>query len=173
MLRAKDNFIFNCFIITMMGYLSYTFALAELPEQSNDTKPKNLPSEFTHIGEYVATLETRVENGVSNPVVLSPLIYHVYTDGIDIRLYCLSVDDESFSSYRIYRSDGIGLTDADGEVSYIAGVQASSMLGDVCRQISVTRESLVMVKIPPRSNRVTIISAKSTLAAHSEKTSKP
>ena len=96
------------------------------------------------------------------PVVISPLSYSVYSDGIDVRVYCIKAGDESFTSYQIYRSDGVGVTKASGELQVVAGVQGVCKDGDMVRQISVTRGSLTMVKMPPRSHRVLITRATAT-----------
>lgn len=93
------------------------------------------------------------------PVVISPLTYRVYSDGIDVRVYCRSAGEESFTSYQIYRSDGIGISKSSGEIQVVAGVQGICKKGEMIRQISVTRSSLTMVKMPPRSHRVLVTRA--------------
>ncbi|NCF13429.1 MAG: hypothetical protein GWP68_08650, partial [Verrucomicrobiaceae bacterium] len=62
-------------------------------------------------------------------------------------------------TYQIYRSDGIGVTRKSGEIDLVAGVQALNTSAEMVRQISVTRNSITMVKMPPRSHRVIITRA--------------
>lgn len=140
--------------------LIMTVILATLPARGDaQDRPDGLPVEFRFIGHYLLNSKLRVEKGGSMPVVISPLHYQVYSDGIDVRVYCWASDKESFSTYEIYRSDGIGVPHRSGEIDWVAGVQAYSTRGGMIRQISVTRNSLTMVKMPPRSYRVIITRA--------------
>lgn len=122
-------------------------------------RPANLPDGFRFIGHYKLKSKLRVEHGTSTPVVISPLIYRVFSDGIDVRVYSMGSGDESFTNYEIYRSDGIGVTRRSGEIDVVAGVQAHTTKGEMVRQLSVTRTSLTMVKMPPRSHRVLVTRA--------------
>lgn len=124
-----------------------------------EDRPDNLPVGFRFIGYYKLNSKVRVENGESMPVVISPLIYRVYSDGIDIRVYCKASGEESFTSYEVYRSDGIGVARRSGEIDVVAGVQGYCTKGEMIRQVSVTRNSLTMVKMPPRSHRVLVTRA--------------
>ena len=121
--------------------------------------PQGLPAGFRFIGHYQMTSKLRVEHGVATPVVISPLRYRVYSDGIDVRVYCRVADEDSYSSFAIYRSDGIGVVSKSGEIDLMAGVQGYSTKGEMIRQISVTRNSFTMIKTPPRSHRVIITRA--------------
>ncbi|NWK54868.1 hypothetical protein HW115_04560 [Verrucomicrobiaceae bacterium N1E253] len=125
---------------------------------AQDTPP-NLPAGFRLIGHYQLKSKIKVENGEAMPVVISPLKYRVYSDGIDVRVYCRTAGEESYTSYQIYRSDGIGVAKPSGELQVIAGVQGICKKGEMMRQISVTRTSLTMVKMPPRSHRVLVTRA--------------
>lgn len=118
-----------------------------------------LPAGFKLIGKYKTSSKLKVENGKSLPILTSPLVYRAYSDGLDVRIYCEGVDDTHFAVYQIYNSEGVGSTTEKGETDYIAGIQASSSLGDVLRQISLTRNRLVMVKMPTRSHRVIVTNA--------------
>lgn len=129
--------------------------------------PGNLPAGFRPIGNYQLKSKVKVENGVSTSVVISPLRYRVYSDGIDVRVYCSSSGEDHFTSYRIYRSDGIGVAKRSGGIEVVAGVQAVCEEGNMTRQLSVTRNSLTMVKMPPRSNRVLVTRAVSITESQS------
>lgn len=124
-----------------------------------DSRPEKLPAGYRYIGVYKMNSKVKVERGQAMPVVISPLVYRVYSDGIDVRVYCRTDGEDSYTSYSIYRSDGIGVARSSGELDLIAGVQAMSQRGDMVRQVSVTRASLTMVKMPPRSHRVIITRA--------------
>ncbi len=134
--------------------------------------PAQLPAGFRFIGHYQLNSKIRVESGEAMSVVISPLRYRVYSDGIDVRVYCGTKDEESYTSYAIYRSDGVGVVQASGEIDVVAGVQGSCTKGDMIRQISVTRNSLTMVKMPPRSHRVLITRAKAISSLADEPSAK-
>lgn len=127
--------------------------------RADDQAPPNLPAGFRLIGNYQLKSKVKVENAQSMPVVISPLKYRVYSDGIDVRVYCQSAGEESYTSYRIYRSDGVGVAKSSGEIQVVAGVQGICKKGEMIRQISVTRSRLTMVKMPPRSHRVLVTQA--------------
>ena len=127
------------------------------PESS--ARPEGLPPTFRHIGNYHLNSKLRVERGEMDPVVISPLNYQVFSDGIDLRLYCRVSGEDNYTTYQIYRSDGIGVTRESGEIDLVAGVQALNTSAEMVRQISVTRNSITMVKMPPRSHRVIITRA--------------
>lgn len=131
---------------------------------NSSAPPANLPAGFRLIGSYQLKSKMKVENGEAMPVVISPLSYRVYSDGIDVRVYCHTAGEENFTNYRIYRSDGVGVAKPSGEIQVVAGVQAECKKGEMLRQISVTRNSLTMVKMPPRSHRVIITRAISSPA---------
>lgn len=139
-------------IILSFITLNPSFVLAE------ESKP-TVPVGFKLIGQYKTKSKVQVENGVSLALLISPLVYSVYSDGVDVRIYCEGVDEEHYASYQIYSSEGIGLAGEQGETDYVAGVQAHSLQGDMVRQISLTRYNLVMVKMPSRSHRVMITHA--------------
>lgn len=127
--------------------------------ETQEDRPDKLPAGYRYIGTYKMTSKVKVERGESMPVVITPLVYRVYTDGIEVRIYCRTSDEDSFTAYQIYRSDGIGVARASGEIDLVAGVQAISTKGEMVRQVSLTRASITMVKMPPRSHRVIITRA--------------
>jgi hypothetical protein len=122
-------------------------------------RPRDLPPSFRLIGNYQLNSKIRVERGESTPVVISPIIYQVFRDGIEVRLYYPASDDYEFISYQIYRSDGIGSTRESGGIDLIAGVQALNQSAGLIRQLSITGKSFTMVNVPPRSHRVVITRA--------------
>lgn len=126
---------------------------------SADERPENLSAGYRFIGNYKLNSKIMIERGDSMPVIIAPLLYRVYSDGIDVRVYCVAAGDESYTAYDVYRSDGVGVARKSGEIDIVAGVQGYSTKGDMVRQISVTRKSLTMVKMPPRSHRILVTRA--------------
>ncbi|MBT8043702.1 MAG: hypothetical protein KJO79_02025 [Verrucomicrobiae bacterium] len=124
-----------------------------------EDRPAGLSAGYRFIGHYKLNSKIRVEAGEAVPVVISPLTYRVFSDGIDVRVYCRSSGEDSFTNYEIYRSDGIGVARKTGEIDVVAGVQGYCTKGDMIRQVSVTRNSLTLVKMPPRSHRVVVTRA--------------
>jgi len=127
-------------------------------------RPDKLAATYRLIGHYQLISKLRVENSRSEAVVISPLLYRVYSDGMEVRVYVRSSGEDSFTAYDIYRSDGVGISKQAGEIEVVAGVQAFNTKGKMLRQISVTRNSFTMVKTPPRSHRVIITRAKAIAA---------
>ncbi|MGB1874220.1 MAG: hypothetical protein ACPH5P_02190 [Akkermansiaceae bacterium] len=150
-----------------MKLLRYTWiavmGFAILPLHGDDgqstSRPEELPDTFRLIGHYQLKSKLRVERGDVIPVVISPLDYQVFSDGIDLRLYCRAAGEDTYTTFQIYRSDGIGVSRTSGEIDLIAGVQALNTSAEMVRQISITRNSFTMVKMPPRSHRVIVTRA--------------
>ncbi|MGB1260169.1 MAG: hypothetical protein ACPG6P_09025, partial [Akkermansiaceae bacterium] len=102
--------------ILMLWVLVACFCLAE--------RPQKLPDSYRFIGEYKLNSHMRVESGVTRPVSISPVRYRVYSDGMEARVYCMTSDGgKSFTPYKIYRSDGIGVPKSSGALELVAGVQ--------------------------------------------------
>jgi len=131
-----------------------------LASADSQNQSDGLSASFRLIGTYQLNSKLRVENGVAAAVVISPLTYRVFSDGMEVRVYCKTAGQDSYTAYDIYRSDGVGVSKVSGEIELVAGVQAFSTKGKMLRQISVTRNSLTMVKTPPRSHRVIVTRAK-------------
>lgn len=144
----------------LQGLVGSLRAEGALPvESATSSPPVGLPAGYRYIGRYQLRSKTRVENGRAMPVVIAPLVYRVYSDGIEVRVYVKSGGEESYTGYGIYRSDGIGVARRSGEIDVVAGVQAYCTKGEMIRQVSVTRDSITMVKMPPRSHRVLVTCA--------------
>lgn len=124
-----------------------------------EDRPAQIPGGYRLIGHYKLHSKICVEAGHTLPVAILPLTYRVYSDGIDVRVYCRSAGEDSYTSYAIYRADGIGVTKKTGEIDVVAGVQAYCTKGEMIRQVSITRNSLTMVRMPPRSHRVVVTRA--------------
>lgn len=147
----------NLFLKTAMSLALGAALAAGAGAQEQD--PGKLPAGYRYIGTYKMISKIKVERGESMPVVITPLVYRVFSDGMEVRVYCRTADGDSYSTYQIYRSDGIGVARNSGEIDLVGGVQAISTKGEMVRQLSVTRASMTMVKMPPRSHRVVITRA--------------
>ncbi len=124
-----------------------------------DDRPVGLSPSFRLIGNYQLNSKIRVERGKTTPVVISPVKYKVFSDGIEVRLYYQISGEYDFITYQIYRSDGIGVSRESGEIDLVAGVQALNQSSGLIRQLSITSKSFTMVNVPPRSHRVIITRA--------------
>jgi hypothetical protein len=86
-------------------------------------------SEFHHIGDYLLKSRTRLTGEKISPVNIKPMLLHVFTDGVQIRITAEN-DEDACSNFEIYRSDGIGRQrSAGGALEVIPGVQAFSRNG--------------------------------------------
>ena len=150
--RPEMKSIFYSWMILMA--LSLQCYCVDAVASSN--RPEDLPATFRHIGDYQLHSKIRIERGGVHPVIISPLNYQVYSDGIDLRLYCRVSGEDNYTTYQIYRSDGIGVARKSGEIDLVAGVQALNTSAEMIRQISITRNSFTLVKMPPRSHRVIV-----------------
>ena len=140
----------SCSIVVVWGFLISLLAAS----------PIEVPSSFKLIGGFKLTSSVKIENGEVLELVISPLDYEVYSDGLDVRVYCITEggSSSSYTNYSIYRSDGISSA-KNNEIIFEAGVQAYSTQGDMIRQISLTRKRLTMIKIPPQSSRIIVTRA--------------
>ena len=79
---------------------------------------------------------------------MKPIAFRVYTDGVRIKV-AAEGDDESHTTFEIYRSDGIGRQRADGgALEVIPGLQATSHTGGVLRHLRLSRESMTITTFP-------------------------
>lgn len=157
---GKLSVIFN---MKSICYYWMVFVMLLSPIYGDDVssgdRPVGLSPTFRLIGNYQLNSKIRVERGKTTPVVISPMKYKVYSDGIEVRLYYQISGEYDFITYQIYRSDGIGVSRESGEIDLVAGVQALNQSSGLIRQLSITGKSFTMVNVPPRSHRVIITRA--------------
>lgn len=113
--------------------------------------------EFRHVGDFLLQSHFKITGGRVTEIPMKPLALHVYTDGVKIRI---SAEDEpeSFSTYEIYRSDGIGRQREDsGALEIIPGLQAMSRTDGVIRHLRLSTEALTITTFPGVSDQ-TIVS---------------
>ena len=63
---------------------------------------------------------------------------------------------ESYTSFSIYRNDGVLVKTGSSKVETVPGVQAHTMVGDVVRQLTLTQQRLVLTKFPALSDVVEV-----------------
>ena len=116
--------------------------------------------EFGSFGDYVIRSQTKITgNGKVVKVPIKPLKLSVSTDGVTVRLSTGNQPD-GWSSFTIYRSDGIGQQSVPGgPLEVVPGVQATSDHGGVHKHLRLTRDSLTLTVFPGVSDQTVITHA--------------
>ena len=115
-----------------------------------DETPRVVPAEFRLIGSYELTKRIKVRAGEAFPIAINAIRYEVFTDGITVR--CYAGEGEAFTSFEIYRRDGVAVARKAGLVESIPGIQAKTLVGDVLRQLSLTEERMILSRFPAKSD---------------------
>ncbi|MDP3851195.1 MAG: hypothetical protein Q8Q59_11870 [Luteolibacter sp.] len=114
-------------------------------------------AEFKHVGDFLLQAHFKITGEKMTPIPMKPIAFHVHTDGIRVRVTAEGEED-SHSTFEIYRSDGIGRQRiGGGALEVIPGLQATSHTGGVLRHLRLSRESMTITTFPGVSNQ-TIIS---------------
>jgi hypothetical protein len=114
-------------------------------------------AEFRHVGDFLLKAHFKMTGSEMTPIPMKPIAFRVSTDGVTIRI-SLEDEEESHTSFQIYRSDGIGRQRAGaGALEVIPGVQASSTKDGTLRHLRLSRESLTITTFPGVSDQ-TIVS---------------
>jgi hypothetical protein len=129
-------------------------------------------AEFRHFGYYL--LQSHIKLTATSPrnIPIKPVVFHVSTDGISVRV---SVDgeEESTSTFEIYRSDGIGHQRSPrGALEVIPGVQATNRAGGELRHLRLCKEFMTITTFPGVSDQ-TVISHAIAAEPKTAKTSPP
>ena len=109
--------------------------------------------EFRHVGDFLLQSHFKITGDKVTAIPMKPLAFHVYTDGVKIRI---SAEDEleSYTTFEIYRSDGIGRQrQRDGALEIIPGLQAMSRTDGVLRHLRLSGESLTITTFPGLSDQ--------------------
>lgn len=116
--------------------------------------------DFGSFGEYVIRSQTKITGtGKVIQVPIKPLKLSVSTDGVTVRL-STGTQADAWSSFTIYRSDGIGRQSVPGgPLEVIPGVQATSDHGGVHKHLRLTRDSLTLTVFPGVSDQTVITHA--------------
>lgn len=114
-------------------------------------------AEFTHVGDFLLSAHFKITGEKMTPIPMKPIAFRVHTDGTRIKVTAEG-DDESHTTFEIYRSDGIGRQrTGGGALEVIPGLQATSRTGGVLRHLRLSRESMTLTTFPGVSDQ-TIVS---------------
>lgn len=115
-----------------------------------------LAAEFKHVGDFLLQSHFKLTGDKVTPIPMKPLALRVFTDGVRVRV-STEGDDESGTTFEIYRSDGIGRQRAGrGALEVIPGLQATCNTGGVLRHLRLSRESMTITTFPGVSDQTTI-----------------
>lgn len=115
--------------------------------------------EFRHVGDFLLKSHFKITGQRTTPIPMKPFAFRVFTDGVKIKLYAEG-DDESHTTFEIYRSDGIGRQRVEGgALEVIPGLQATSHAGGVLRHLRLSRESMTLTTFPAVSDQTIVIYA--------------
>ncbi len=113
--------------------------------------------EFRHVGDYLLESHFKVTGSGLTPIPIKSVAFRVFTDGVTIRIN-LDEDDDAYTTFEIYRSDGIGRQrDDSGALEVIPGIQAYTKSGDTLRHLRLSKESFTLTTFPGVSDQ-TIVS---------------
>lgn len=113
--------------------------------------------EFKFVGDFLLRAHFKLTGDKMTPIAMKPIAFRVYTDGVRIKVTAAG-DEESHSTFEIYRSDGIGRQRSGrGALEVIPGLQASSHNGGVLRHLRLSSEALTITTFPGVSDQ-TIVS---------------
>ena len=62
---------------------------------------------FKHVGDYLLRAHFKLAGDKMTPIPTKPIAFRVYTDGVKVKIKAEG-DEESQTTFDIYRSDGIG-----------------------------------------------------------------
>jgi hypothetical protein len=114
-------------------------------------------AEFRHVGDFLLQAHFKLTGEKLTPIPMKPIAFRVYTDGVKIKVSAEG-DEESHTTFEIYRSDGIGRQrSSGGALEVIPGLQATSNTGGVLRHLRLSAESMTITTFPGVSDQ-TIVS---------------
>lgn len=112
---------------------------------------------FKHVGDYLLRSHFKLTGDKLTPIPTKPIAFRVFTDGVKIKVSAEG-DDESHTTFEIYRSDGIGRQrKGGGALEVIPGLQATSNSGGIIRHLRLSKESMTITTFPAVSDQ-TIVS---------------
>lgn len=112
---------------------------------------------FRHVGDFLLETHFKLTGAVMTPVPMKAIAFHVTTDGIHIRVAPEGQPD-SYTSFEIYRSDGIARQKTDGgALEVIPGIQAFTTASGTLRHLRISENSLTITTFPGVSDQ-TIVS---------------
>lgn len=115
--------------------------------------------EFRHVGDFLLKAHFKITGQRTTPIPMKPIAFRVFTDGVRIKVSAAG-DDDSHTTFEIYRSDGIGRQRVEGgALEVIPGLQATSHTGGVLRHLRLSRESMTLTTFPAVSDQTIVIYA--------------
>lgn len=115
--------------------------------------------EFRHVGDFLLKAHFKITGERMTPIPMKPIAFSISTDGVRIKVSAEG-DDESHTTFEIYRSDGIGRQRVEGgALEVIPGLQATSHTGGVLRHLRLSRESMTLTTFPSVSDQTIVIYA--------------
>lgn len=113
-------------------------------------------SEYNHVGDFLLKSHFKITGDKVTPIPMKAIAFRVYTDGVRVKVVTED-DDESHTTFLVYRSDGIGRQRPDrGAIEVIPGLQASSRTDGVLRHLRLSRESMTITTFPGVSNQTVV-----------------
>ncbi len=119
---------------------------------------------FRHFGDFLIRSRLKITGDKVTRVPIKPLRLSVSTDGVSIRI-STEAADESWSTFTIYCSDGVGRISPGGPLEIIPGIQAISDGGGAHRHLRLTREALTLTVFPGISDQTVVTHATAAPAA--------
>jgi hypothetical protein len=114
-------------------------------------------AEYKHVGDFLLQAHFKLTGDKITPIPMKPLAFRVYSDGVHIKV-TTEGDDESHTTFAIYRSDGIERQRTGrGALEVIPGLQATSHSGGILRHLRLSREAMTITSFPGVSEQ-TIVS---------------
>lgn len=132
--------------------LACVLGLAPADGSSQD---EGLPAGFRFVGNYKVERRVKIREGKPFPVAMEAFLCRVYTDGISVRIYG-DEGGEGYTSFTVYRNDGVMVPTSERTVETMPGVQAKTSVGDVLRHLTLTEDRLVLTKFPALSDLVEV-----------------
>ena len=133
-------------------------------------------AEFKHVGDFLLQSHFKLTGDKVTPVPMKPIAFRVFTDGVRIKVSAEG-DDESHTTFEIYRSDGIGRQRTGrGALEVIPGLQATTNKGGVLRHLRLSRESMTITTFPGVSDQTIVshaVAAEPKVAEATQQKSKP
>lgn len=121
--------------------------------------PSAAAGEFRHVGDFLLKAHFKITGECKTPIPMKPIAFRVFTDGVRIKV-AAEGDDDSHTTFEIYRSDGIGRQRVEGgALEVIPGLQATSHTGGVLRHLRLSRESMTLTTFPVVSDQTIVIYA--------------
>ncbi len=130
-------------------------------------------AEFRHVGDFLLRAHFKLTGAEMTAIPMKPMAFHVFTDGVSIRV-SPEGDENSHTSFEIYRSDGIARQRSDsGALEVVPGVQASTSTGGTLRHLRLSKESLTITTFPGVSDQTIVSYAVAAVPKDGEPLARP